>query len=137
MTIRDTRSEAGSLEWFTEKQRLIGEDAWALDSALFAFRSLRKIDQLWDGEDSEIRAGLFVAAVVSYCRPFTPARGAREYPIKQLKSRADFSTDLHKHFLELRDKLLAHADSKWFNETPGSWGMGLPCRTEQGSPPPR
>ena len=69
MTIRDTQSEAGSLEWFTEKQRLIGEDAWALDSALFAFRSLRKIDQLWDGEDSEIRAGLFVAAVVSYCRP--------------------------------------------------------------------
>ena len=60
-----------------------------------------------------VASGLHAASVIAYGRPFTPTKtkiGKVAYNIAALKRVEGFDRQLHAHLLEIRNRLIAHAD---------------------------
>ncbi len=75
--------------------------------------SVSYFERMATERDPLLLSSLFCSAVVRYARPFSqpPAgKGNRAYPLKQLKRRDDFRTDVHDHLMGIRNTLVAHDD---------------------------
>jgi len=75
--------------------------------------SLASIDLLYPLRESQqwdLMSALYCSAVVRYTKPFSGSRSNRTYPIKRIKHNEGFSSEIHKHLLEIRDVLVAHDD---------------------------
>jgi hypothetical protein len=106
----------GTVEWFDWLHLAISDHARALNSILAARSAAEALRRNWENPDLEVRSALYTQIVVNYARPFIPnvVNGRmRTYPINDLKRQADFDRALHKHLVDLRNKLLAHADSEY------------------------
>jgi hypothetical protein len=109
----------GTVQWFRTRKRSLYRDIRALNdftAALAAVtRILERADQ-WEDPVGEMRGALFMAAVVTYVRPFVGSNtkdGQKSfYGTKYLKPDARFDLELHRHLIDLRNKLIAHDDEE-------------------------
>lgn len=67
-----------------------------------------RLFKLVDSEDHILLSALFHMAVIKYAKPFVHKPIA--YPIKHLKRRPGFSTEVHDHLIKVRHTLIAHDD---------------------------
>ena len=102
--------EIGSSGWVKSRARAIASDARALDCFAAARNGAAALLRHWDSPDAEVKSALHSAAVVNYARPFSDNP---VYPIKRLKGHPGFDLTLHRHLVELRNKLIAHANSRY------------------------
>jgi len=92
----------------------------ALLSIKMARSNVADILRNWDSQTSDIKSALHSACVISYARPFThsaTSKGKITYPAQQLVRTAGFDAELHKHVLDLRNKIIAHGDYGVFPST--------------------
>lgn len=102
--------DRGTCDWFAHKKRSIVRHARAADSFVAAERSVLRLLNSWETLDDELKSGLFFSAVVGYAVPFLHKP---EYPSKHLAKHMGFQKKLHAHLLQLRNKLIAHADEDY------------------------
>ena len=103
----------GTAPWFETKRRQCVDHLRAYLSIDTARQYADFISKNWQAGNELLIGGLHSAAVVAYCRPFTENKtkaGRRYYPDKKIRKCDGFDPDLHSHILELRHKLIAHAD---------------------------
>ena len=60
----------GTAEWFSVRTGQITRHARALDCVFSARCSINSLITNWENRDTEVRAALHSAAVISYARPF-------------------------------------------------------------------
>jgi hypothetical protein len=109
-----TLPNRGSVEWFQLQKEFTLVDVRALDSISAAYRSADKLRADFDSIDREVNSSLLTNICVSYARPFSQKP---HYPHRFLREQPQFDVGVHKHLLELRDKLIAHSDSDYAEST--------------------
>ncbi|MFD0986334.1 hypothetical protein [Methyloligella solikamskensis] len=120
-------SDERTVEWFENTRRRCIDHLRALLSIRIAQDSIRSIRGDWEERNIVTQAALHSACVIAYSRPFVGARskaGNLFYGISKLRKAEGFDVDLHRHLLELRNKIIAHSDydifpSTMFTETVG------------------
>lgn len=99
--------------WFEHARRRCVDHLRALLSIRMAHEHISAILAGWETNTIPTLAGLHSASVIAYARPFTPAltkEGKVAYPTSVLKKAPRFDHELHLHLLDLRNRLIAHAD---------------------------
>jgi hypothetical protein len=107
------RIAEGTEAWFVAARQRCVDHLRALASVRTAHERVMVLLREWEAADPVVLGALHSAAVVAYCQPFTDTktnRGSIQYRLASLKGAAGFDRDLHDHLLELRNKLIAHAD---------------------------
>jgi hypothetical protein len=110
----------GTVDWFEQARGRCIDHLRAALSIRIARDSAKAILQNWGNGNLISSAAFHVTAVISYCRPFVDARAKGMkifYPAKTLLSSDRFDKDLHSHILELRNRIIAHADYGIFPST--------------------
>ena len=78
-----------------------------------ALNGFDRLLTLNEAEDHILLSSVFCFAVIKYAKSFIDNEtsfGNIRYPIKHLKKIENFSLEIHKHLLELRNTLVAHDD---------------------------
>lgn len=112
--------EEGTARWFEMARRRCIDHLRALHSIQSAHSFIAGMLQGWATIDPTTNAALHTACVIAYSRPFTTARTAEGtviYPLKDLKRVPSFDAEFHSHLMDLRDRLIAHADYGIFPST--------------------
>lgn len=107
------RPAEGTREWFDSARHQCVDHLRALVSVRTADEYMSAILNRYMDTDSVTVAGLHSASVLAYARPFVGAKtktGERKYPEGKLRKASGFDRELHGHLLELRHRLIAHAD---------------------------
>lgn len=107
------KQKEGTQQWFEHARRRCVDHLRALISVRMADDCMSAILTRWDSNDFPTAAGLHLASVIAYARPFTSALtkyGKVVYGISSLKKASGFDSELHSHILQLRNQLLAHSD---------------------------
>ncbi len=119
----------GTERWFEVARRQCVDHLRALLSIRMAHDYMNVILGNFENCHSLVASGLHSASVIAYGRPFTPTKtkiGKVAYNIAALKRVEGFDRQLHAHLLEIRNRLIAHADYDVLNQSPGSSsGMDL------------
>jgi len=106
-------SDKGTSAWFVGARELCIDHLRALGSIRAAERYMAKLLEQPPSCDTELAGALHSAAVIAYSQAFTTAHtraGKVTYKIHRLKKAVGFDKRLHRHLLDLRDRLIAHAD---------------------------
>jgi hypothetical protein len=106
-------SQIGSKEWFARASNQVVQDLRACHSFSSAKDCIERILAGWHS-DNDIEASAYLTAcVINYCRPFTASKTPKGtkiyYPTKRLRGDR-YDAAIHSHLLEVRDRLIAHAD---------------------------
>lgn len=107
------KPKEGTVTWFERARGRCVDHLRALISIRMAHEYISAILARWTTNDVATVAGLHSASVIAYARPFTLALtkdGKVAYPASTLKNAPRFDHELHSHLLDLRNRLLAHAD---------------------------
>jgi hypothetical protein len=110
----------GSAEWFEQSRRRCVDHLRALLSIKIARNSVATILRDWKSQSAEINSALHSACVIAYARPFTSAltrHGKITYPTKKLMAASGFDKELHRHILDLRNRIITHGDYDVFPST--------------------
>lgn len=103
----------GTEKWFEYARQKCVDHLRALLSIRSSHENILRILDRWGREDPAVLAALHSAAVTAYARPFTGAEtrfGKVKYQESSLKGAMGFDRELHTHLLNLRNKMIAHAD---------------------------
>jgi hypothetical protein len=112
--------DEGSVEWFEQSRRRCVDHLRALLSIRISRDSVAAILQHWGLQSAEYNSALHSSCVISYARLFTNAstkNGNIKYPTKRLIASPGFDRGLHIHVMDLRNRLVAHADYSVFPST--------------------
>lgn len=113
--------EKGTLEWFALSRRRCVDHMRALLSIRYSHNNALSILELWESPNDNLKAALHSACIIAYSRPFKSAKTKRQgkvsYPTRSLMAAPGFDQDLHRHMLDLRDRLIAHSDYGAFPST--------------------
>lgn len=103
----------GTVEWFEVARHRTIDHMRALLAMRGAHQSVVTLLQNWDALDVDAARALHESAVISYARPFTPAAttaGKIAYAISAVRKADGFDRQLHDHLLDVRNRMIAHAD---------------------------
>jgi hypothetical protein len=117
----------GTAEWFEDARHLCIDHLRALLSMRLAHECIQVSLSQWNSVPSIVSAALHSNCVIAYARPFTSAmtkRGKIHYPSKEHKAVAGFDGELHRHIMDLRDRIVAHSDYAIFPSTMFLQAMG-------------
>ena len=107
------KPKEGTVTWFERARRECVDHLRALNSIRMAHECVSEILTHWATNDGVTATGLHSASVIAYARPFTKAQtkfGNVAYPVSVLKKAPGFDRELHLHLMDLRNRLIAHAD---------------------------
>lgn len=113
-------NERGSTGWFDASRRRCVDHLRALLSIKMARASMLDLLGGWDSQPPTIKSALHSACVISYARTFVHSEtnaGKITYPTRQLMKASGFDSELHKHILDLRNRMIAHGDYGVFPST--------------------
>jgi hypothetical protein len=113
-------SEKGSVGWFDASRRRCVDHLRALLSIKMARASMLDLLSGWDSQPPTVKCALHSACVISYGRTFVHSEtntGKITYPTRQLMKASGFDIELHKHILDLRNRIIAHGDYGVFPST--------------------
>ena len=108
----------GSRNWFIAARLDLLESTRALQSLNMSAETAHALATRWAGLDTTLRFALLTSTVTNYGRPFVNRHtdaGVRRYKLKRIAGEAGFDVMLHRHLLQLRQKLVAHSDED-FND---------------------
>ena len=112
-----SKVEKGTIESFNQSRQRCISHLRSLSSIQFSRDCIEIIVQGWSEIPFNINAALHNSCAVAYARPFINSKtkkGEVRYPIKFLKGVQNFDNKLHKHIIDLRNRLIAHADHNVF-----------------------
>lgn len=78
-----------------------------------SFNAFERLSSAFNTHDHTTLSSLFTHAVIKYAKLFVETStlsGKKTYPIRTLKAEENFSTEMHKHLLSVRNTLVAHDD---------------------------
>ncbi len=108
----------GTRPWFEAARLDLLESTRATQSLYMAADAANRLASRWDALDQTLAFALTTACIVNYCRPFVDRhtdRGVRRYKLKRVARQAGFDVALHRHFLQLRHKMVAHSDEDFLD----------------------
>lgn len=85
----------------------------AIQNLAGSLKAFERMEALFTHRDDIGLSSLFSFGVIKYAKMFiesSTAFGKRTYPIRHLKIEPNFSTEMHKHLVEIRNTLIAHDD---------------------------
>lgn len=122
----------GSIEWFRDKKRELVDHGRAADNFATAQRAMEALQATWGRSEETTALALHTAAVINYARPFSSNRGQgggkRTYSTGHIDKTPGFDRAMHRHLLELRDKLIAHSDADYVDAAAFCFELGVSGR---------
>jgi hypothetical protein len=119
MSPRQQKSHADAIRWFKDKKRDLHLEIRAFNDFVVARDAILRIQEgIYPELDPHLQltSSLFSTAVTFYARQFKQANNQynerQNYPVGSLRKHDDFDNELHAHIISLRDRLIAHNDSR-------------------------